>query len=199
MASCFSIVLSAKHCVMCFILSCSFVEIECAAHADLSSMLYTCASQIDPIALPCLSPIHCFESGANIRGTAVLRGRAESKKGSSRMVLTTKAAYTKASELLIRQFLCPRHGTHDDVKLAVLYRHRRPAGRSILRLVPIDYWMGFLWSDLPYQPRGKTFSHSLFLLFLSLIISMRMTMWPPRCLSSPTSGNLITNPRYAFQ
>lgn len=102
---------------------------KCAAHADLSSMLYTCASQIDPIALPCLSPIHCFESGANIRGTAVLRGRAESKKGSPRMVLTTKAAYTKSSELLIRQFLCPRHGIHDDVKLAVLYRHRRPAGQ----------------------------------------------------------------------
>lgn len=145
--------------------------------------------EIGPITLPCLSSSHRFKSRANIRGTAVLRGRAGSKKESHRStILTTKAADTKAPELLIRQFLCTRRAArcYEDIKLAILYRHRRP----ILRLVPIS-----IIEQVSCPPVGRSFSLARWNFFSSPFyffpwLSPRMTMssW---CLSLSTSENLI--------
>lgn len=117
-------------------------KLKCAPRIPILLLYALCACiAIGPIALSCLPSIRRLKSEASIRGMAVLRGRAEPKKGSRRTILTTKTADTKAPELLIRQFLCPRRaarcrGIHEDIKLAILYRHR--AGRPILRLVPIS-------------------------------------------------------------
>lgn len=111
------------------------------AHTDLSSILHARGSA--PSLFPASRRFRRFESRASIRGTAVLRGRAESKKGSRRTVLMTKAADTKAPELLIRQFLCPRRaarcrdGIHEGYKISN-FIPPPPADRPILRLVPIS-------------------------------------------------------------
>lgn len=153
---------------MCVLLH-SFVEIEMRrAYRSFFYALCACI-EIGPIALPCLSSIYRLKNPGRISTERpfFVEEWSRRKARALRTILTTKAADTKASELLIRQFLCPRRAARvprDPRRYKIsnfIYRHRRRLTGRFSDSCQYRLLGGFLarpWGDLRYQQRGGTFS-----------------------------------------